>query len=105
MDSLEEIKKRKLDDLKKQQDQNQESQQMQQQVAQLEAIAKQVMTKEAIERYGNVRIAHPETALRALILIAQQIEAGRISRIEDQDLKNILKAIQPKKRDFNIKIK
>ena len=49
------------------------------QVALLESIAKKNMTKEAISRYGNLKIAHPELALRAIAAIAQAVQLGQIT--------------------------
>ncbi|MBI5148186.1 hypothetical protein HZA33_00735 [Candidatus Pacearchaeota archaeon] len=79
------------------------AQELQQQLAMLENIAKQYMTKEAISRYGNLKIAHQETAVKAIAFIAQAIQLGQIrEKIDDKMLKEILKEIREKK-EFRIK--
>ena len=104
MDELEEIRKRKVEELKKQQlYQMQEEQQIQQQVQQLEEIAKQVLTKEALERYGNLKIAYPDRAVQLLVILAQAIQSGQVTKIDDDMLKEILKKLTPKKKEFKIK--
>jgi programmed cell death protein 5 len=108
MDELEEIKRKKLELLKQQQlgamqQQDQEQQQLQQQIAQLEAIVKQTFTKEALERYGNLKAAFPEKAVQLLVILTQAIQSGQISKIDDQALKEILKKITPEKKDFKIR--
>ena len=108
MDELEEIRKRKLDELKKQQvesmqQQAQEQQQLQQQIQQLEALVKQSFTKEALERYGNLKAAFPERAVQLLVILSQAIQSGQLTKIDDNTLKDILKKITPKKKDFRIR--
>jgi len=79
------------------------AQQLQEQLVMLENIAKQYMTKEAIARYGNLKIAHQETAVRAIAFIAQAIQLGQIrEKINDETFKEILKQIQEKK-EFRFK--
>ena len=104
MDELEELKKKKLEELKNQQlNQSQEEAQLQQQVEQLEAVVKQAFTKEALERYGNLKAAHPEKAVQLLVILGQAIQQGQITKIDDEKLKEILLKLTPKKRDFKIK--
>jgi|TARA_Y100000031_G_C8094575_1_gene325796 DNA-binding TFAR19-related protein (PDSD5 family) len=104
MDELDEIKKKKLEALKSQQsDQMQEQQQMQRQIAQLESVVKQALTKEALERYGNLKAAHPDKAVQVLVILAQAIQSGQVSKIEDSMLKEILMKLTPEKKDFKIK--
>ena len=108
MDELEEIKRKKLEMLKQQQaesmqEQAQEQQQLQQQIQQLEAIVKQALTKEALERYGNLKAADPEKAVQLLVILAQAIQQGQIQKVDDNTLKEILKKLNPKKKEINIK--
>jgi len=108
MDELEEIKKRKLEDLKKaqmeqMQQQASEEEQLKQQIQQLELIVKQALTKEALERYGNLKAAFPERAVQLLVVLAQAIQSGQITKIDDNTLKEILKKISPEKKDIKIK--
>jgi len=108
MNELEEIKKRKLEELKKtqleqMQQQTQEEEQMKQQIEQLEIVVKQALTKEALERYGNLKTAFPDRAVQLLVVLAQAIQSGQIKNIDDDTLKEILKKISPEKKDIKIK--
>ncbi len=82
-----------------------------QQIMLLENTAKKKMSKEAISRYGNLKIAHPETAIKAIAMIAQASQLGQIQNpINDSEFKNLLLDIQQGKKsntksNFNIKIK
>ena len=108
MDELEEIRKRKLHELRKNQlekiqQQAQEEQQLQQQVQQLELMVKQVLTKEALQRYSNLKTAFPDRAVQLLVILAQAIQNGQISKVDDNTLKEVLKKLSPEKRDVKIK--
>jgi programmed cell death protein 5 len=104
MDELEELKKRKLMELQQNQQQAQEQQQIQAQIAQMEAAVKQFLDKDALQRYGNLKIGHKEKALHILAVLAQMIEAGQIKqKITDSQFKEILKKLEPKKKEFKIK--
>lgn len=75
-----------------------------QQIRLLERVAKQKMAKEAIARYGNLKLAHPEIAIRAITIIAQAIQLGQIKEtIDDTQFKELLKQVQQDKRHFRIK--
>jgi len=108
MDKLEEIRRRKLSELRaaqleKIQQQAKEQEELQQQVQQLESIVKQALTKDALQRYSNLKTAFPERAVQLLIILAQAIQSGQISKIGDNTLKEILKKISPEKKDIKIK--
>jgi DNA-binding TFAR19-related protein (PDSD5 family) len=80
------------------------NQQLKQQLALIESVAKQKMSKEAISRYGNLKLAHPEIAVKAIAFIAQAASAGQINeKISDEDFKLILKSIQEGKKEFKFK--
>lgn len=75
-----------------------------QQIRLLENIAKQKMTKEAIARYGNLKLAHPEVAIKAITVIAQAVQLGQIKDIiDDEKFKELLEQIQQDKKRFRIK--
>jgi DNA-binding TFAR19-related protein (PDSD5 family) len=83
---------------------NQEEQmQLQQQVQQLEMLVKQRLTKQALERFGNVKAAHPEKAIQLLAVLGQAIQSGKIEEIDDDQLKEILMKLTPEKKEFNIR--
>ena len=78
-----------------------------QQIALLESTAKKFMTKESIARYGNLKMAHPETAIKAIAMIAQAAQLGQLSMpITDMQFKELLLEIQHTqgKKQFNFKI-
>ena len=108
MDELEEIRKIKLAELRavqlgKMQQQSQEEEQLQQQIQQLEIIVKQALTKEALQRYGNLKAAFPDRAVQLLVVLAQAIQSRQITKIDDNTLKEILKKLIPEKKNINIK--
>ncbi len=83
---------------------NQEEQmQLQQQIEQLEIVVKQKMTKQALERFGNIKSAHPEKAIQLLAILGQAIQAGKIEEIDDDQLKEILMKLTPEKKEFKIR--
>ena len=80
-----------------------EQEEIQQKVEELELVVKQSLTKDALERYGNIKAASPEKAIQLLVVLGQAIQAGQIQQIDDSKLKEILMQITPEKRDFKIK--
>ena len=107
-DELEDIKKKRLIELQKQQqetlqDQAQEQQQLQTQLEQLETVVKQFLSKEALQRYGNLKAAHQDKAVQLLVVLGQAIQNNQIKeKITDEQLKNILKQLQTEKKEFKI---
>lgn len=86
------------------QQQSQEQQQLQSQIEQLEVMVKQFLSKEALQRYGNLKAAHQEKAVQLLVVLGQSIQQGQIKeKISDEKLKEILKQMQPEKKEFKIK--
>jgi len=103
MNDIEEIKRKKLEELQRQQQEvNSEEAQIQQQITQLELLVKKVLTKKALERYGNLKTAHPELAIQLLVLLSQAIQSGQIRTVDDNALKNLLMRLQPKKHKFRM---
>ena len=93
-----------LDIEKQLQEQAALTQQLKQQLAAIESVAKQKMSKDAIARYGNIKVAHPETAVRAISLIAQAVSAGQLKEtMGDEEFKALLQAIQQGKKEFKFK--
>jgi len=77
------------------------------QVQELEKLKKVVMrkilTKEAIERLGRIRLVKPELATQLELYLLQLYQSGQIKNtIDDTRLKQILDAITKKKK-FKIK--
>ena len=100
---LEELKRKKLEELQQRQfEQSQEDVQFQQQIEQLESIVRQHLTKDALERYGNIKAAQPEKAVQVLAVLGQIIQSGKLDMINDDLFKEILMKITPKKKDIKI---
>ncbi|MBI3035738.1 hypothetical protein HYY71_05445 [Candidatus Woesearchaeota archaeon] len=107
MPTLEEIKKRKLEEMMRlQQDklQQQANEQAQQQIEYIENAVRQLLTKESLARYGSLKTAHQEKALQLLVVLFQAMQKGQIQgKIDDSTLKKILEQLTPKKKDIRIK--
>lgn len=105
MSSLDEIRKKKLEELMRaQQAQSEQQAQMQQQVEQIESVVRQFFTKDALTRYGNLKAAHQEKALQLLVILFQAIQKGQVSgKIDDATLRKILEQLTPKKKDIKIR--
>lgn len=106
-EELEAIRQRKLAQI---QEQQAASQAQEEQLATLEAqrqsILRQILTEEARQRLANVKLVRPQVAeaveLR-LIQIAQQ--GGVKEKINDEQLKEILRKIQGQKRETKVEIR
>ena len=85
--------------------QNQQKQlQLLKQIEVLEIAIKKYMTKEAMTRYGTLKAVHPDSAMQALVVLTQLIQAKRITqKLSDKEFKSILMQIQQPKKQFNIK--
>ncbi|MFH0869348.1 MAG: DNA-binding protein [archaeon] len=99
MDEVAEIRKRKLEELQRAQ-QNAVAQDFINQ--QIEGVKKTVLqrylTKEARERLGNVRIGNPMVAEQVELALFEAVQAGQIrEQIDDSKLKEILSRVSAKK--------
>ena len=57
----------------------------------IEDVAKSKMSKEAVSRYGNLKIAHPEKAVKAISFIAEAVQEGQVKDIiTDEQFKRLL---------------
>ncbi len=102
---LEEIKKRKLEELKQEveKQQLQEHLQVQEQVEQLESIAKPLMTSDAISRYYNLKAVHTEKAIQSIVIITQLAQQGKLpNKVTDEQYKELLVKLTPEKKEFRI---
>lgn len=77
-------------------------QELQKQLQEIENIAKQYLSKEALQRYGNLKTAFPEKAIKVATLIVQLINNNQITeKLDDQKFKYLLSQLEDKK-NFNI---
>lgn len=106
MDELEALRKKRLRELQ-QQAEDQEQFQVERNAEydeQKKNAMRAILTDDARERLGRIRVARPELAEnleQQLIMLAQ---SGRLkSKINDQQLREILGKLLPKKRDISIR--
>ncbi|WP_414838001.1 DNA-binding protein [Candidatus Nanosalina sp. VS9-1] len=96
-DELDRLREEKMKELQEQQ-QSQEEQVEQQRQA-IKEKASKYLSDEARSRLGNVRMARPELAQSVEAQIARLGEMGRIQKVGDEDLKDILRDLQSEKED------
>ncbi len=106
-DELEAIRKKKLLELQQQQMGSQaalEEARKKEFDEQKKTVLRQILTTEARERLGRIKIARPDAAENIenqLIMFAQ---SGQLkNKINDEQLRELLSKIIPKKRDIKIK--
>ena len=106
MDDIEAIRKKKLRDLQQQafsQEDLEETQQKEYE-DQKKLILRTILTDDARERLGRIKAARPEMAENIenqLIMLAQ---SGRLkNKINDEQLRELLSKLLPKKRDITIR--
>ena len=109
-EDIEEIRKRKLMELQKRYLEQQKAQEeaIKQEMeieAQINAIMRKILTPEARERLGRVKLVKPELARQVELILVQLYQAGQIREpIDDAKLKKILAQIDARtRRDFRIK--
>jgi len=110
VEDIEEIRKRKLMELQKKYLEQQKAQEeaIRQEMelqAQLDAIMRKILTPEARERLGRVKLVKPELARQVELVLVQLYQAGQIREpIDDAKLKKILAQIDARtRREFRIK--
>ncbi|AFL95779.1 hypothetical protein CL1_1582 [Thermococcus cleftensis] len=109
-EDIEEIRKRKLMELQRKYLEQQKAQEeaLRQEMeleAQLDAIMRRILTPDARERLGRVKLVKPELARQVELVLVQLYQAGQIREpIDDAKLKRILAQIDERtRRDYKIK--
>ena len=104
-EELEELRRRKLQELSVQQGQVSEARERQAALeSQRQTILRGILSTEARERLGRLRTAYPQIAATVesqLIMLAQSGRLGN-QRIDDDTLRQILEKVVPQKREITI---
>jgi len=111
-DELNEIRKRRLAEIQRQQAQNpqsdiqaayQQEQANAEMEAQKQAILRQILTPEARERLTTLKMSRPALGEQLEMQLISLAQSGRLpSQISDEQLKTLLMKMQPKKRKTSI---
>jgi programmed cell death protein 5 len=104
-EKLEEIRQKKLEQLKEQQG-SEDVQQGQQEAAdaQKQALLRRYLTDEARKRLNTIRMSKPQFADQVERQILALAQSGRISgQIDDEKMKQILRELKPDDKSFNIR--
>ena len=109
-EELEKLRKKRLKELQQQAVSEEEIDQQEEQQKLIEEqrkrILRAVLTNDARERLGRIKVARPEVAEsieNQLIMFAQ---SGQLkNKINDEQLRGLLSKILPKKRDIKIRRK
>ncbi len=114
MSDLDELRRKRMEELQRQaaaneNQQAQQQQQMQQQQMQQEMesqkrqLMMQILTPEARSRLANLRLTKPEFVDQIELQLIQLAQSGRMKgKIDDAQLKVLLQQIAGQKREINI---
>ena len=106
-DELEEIKRKKYEQMLQAQTGAAEEEGRKKEVEEAKRnILRQILTAEARDRLNNIKTAKPEFAAQLENQLIALAQTGRLkSMLNDAQLKEILQQIMPKKRDISIRRK
>ena len=107
MSELDEIRKRKLAQMQSQaqnsaQQEADEEAAMMQQIQAMEDMVKPYFSKDALQRYSNLKMAHPEQAIKVLLVLSHGVQAKKLTTVTDEQLKALLRDFMPKKKEIKI---
>ena len=115
MSDLDEIRRKRMAELERQQavsseqmqqqvQQQAQQQQMQQEMeSQKKQILVQILTPEARNRLANLKLTKPELVQQIELQLIQSAQTGSLrGKVTDEQLKVLLKQISGQKRDINI---
>ncbi|MDD1720735.1 MAG: DNA-binding protein [Euryarchaeota archaeon] len=104
-DELEQIRRRRLEQLQAQQaGLQQSSDEIEEARARKNALLRQILTPEARERLNSIRLTRPDFAESVESQLIALYQSGRLAgQITDEQLKKLLKQITPKKQEIRIR--
>jgi len=108
-DELDQIRRKRLEEMIASQQDNavqreREEEARREYEAKKREILRQIMTVEARDRLSNLRLTKPDVVEMLENQLISLASSGRLrSAITDDQLKMLLRQIQPKKKDFKIK--
>lgn len=101
MEDIEEIRRKKMEELKQQQD---EEQAKIQQEIQKQVVLKQILDTKARERLTRIKMANPQYAEQIEAVLFQLLQAGRIkSKLTEDAFKELIRQVfGSQKKEFHI---
>ena len=104
-EELEQLRQRRLLELQKQMSQEQQEVEVQRRVeAQKQSMLRRILTPEARQRLTNLKMVRQQFASQIELQLIQIAQQGRINLpITDEQLKEMLRRLQPSKRDIKIR--
>ncbi len=106
-EDLDELKQKKMKQLKSQMEQEEKMEEQKKQLEQQKKrVLRQILTTDARSRLSNLRMAKPDFTENVEMQLIQLARSGKINLpITDEQLRKILKKLQKGKRSINIKRK
>lgn len=102
-DELEKLREEKKQEI--QENQEEREKQQEEMENQVWSQAKQYMTSEAKDRLSNIKVADRQKALSIAQQIVQMGNRGRVNKVDDDQMKQILKSIENEKQESQSDIK
>jgi len=104
LSDLEEIRRKRMQELQQQAANSENQEQARQEMEmQKKQVLMQILTPEARSRLANLRLTKPEFVDQIEVQLIQLAQMGRVqSKIDDNQLKELLKKVSGPKREINI---